>query len=166
VFWSNYGLNGFISLPLNYKTSVRIDSTLFQLRLFLNNTLDTFVSFSTSRYFGTATLYVSDPWCPAGPASIYSIRMTTLPYVNSSSFNGPLIQFGVYDAVYVPYNFNLTFDIFPTAVSSVLTNILHFTQDGSDASRVPGMIFCIILFFSCLFCCWNHATSSDYFNSN
>lgn len=142
---SNEGLNSSTALPLNYKTSVRIEASGLQLRIFLNNTLDSFSTLSGTRYSGIATLYVSDPWYPAATAYLSSINMATLPYVNASSFTGSLKQFGVYDATVVPQNYSLSFDIIPTAISSNLTNLIHYTQDGTDnfatvgsPCRIPG----------------------------
>jgi hypothetical protein len=52
--------------------------------------------------------------------------MTPLPYVSASAFSGPLMPCGVYDAVYVPQNFSLSFDLIATSTSAGWLNIINY----------------------------------------
>ena len=76
------GIFGSSSLPLNSRTSVRVEAVGKYLMMFLNNTLDRMVAVNGTRLYGNATAMLSNPWFPAAPASISHIRMSSL--INST----------------------------------------------------------------------------------
>ena len=60
-------------------TKVRLEAVGSEMRLFLNEVLDNkIILVSRTRYSGSATLYVSDPWHYPAAASVSSIVMTAL----------------------------------------------------------------------------------------
>ena len=72
------GFYGGSSLPLNGKTSVRLEAVGQYLMLFLNNTLDRMMAVNGTRVFGNASVLLSNPWFPSAEVSMSSIRMSSL----------------------------------------------------------------------------------------
>ena len=76
------GISASSSLPLNSKTSVRVEAVGKYLMLFLNNTLNRMVAVNGNRFSGEATAVLSNPWDPPAQASISHIQMSSL--INST----------------------------------------------------------------------------------
>ena len=135
------------ALPLNATTNVRVEAFGRDVFLFLNNSVDSMVTVSADRIFGEATLYVSDPWHSAAPASVGSIQMksiTGLSEVAGRDFSGSLWKYAVRERTTVPANFALSFDIKPFKISPEWTSIIHYTKDKTNAGpggRIPGTAF-------------------------
>ena len=85
TFKANEGFYGGVKLPLNSKTQVRFEAVGQYLMMFLNNTLDRMMAVNGTRYFGNATLFISNPLIPSAAASISSIRLSSL--INSTITN-------------------------------------------------------------------------------
>ena len=146
---SNDGISSsYAALPLNCVTNVRVEALGRQLHLYLNNTLDSAIFLSGDRVYGDAILYVSDPWHPAAIGTISPIELDQICELTQDAVHtstSTLSRFLTFNRTTVPENYSLSFDITPTGISSVWTNILHYTKDNSDGGaaggRMPGKIF-------------------------
>jgi len=142
---ANEGITSSVrSLPLKAKTSVRVEAVGKEVRLFLNNTLDSRVSVSADRLYGKATAYVSDPWVTPAKASIASINLSSINSFTSvpvSDVNGPLTSGAAFEKTTVPQNFSLSFDLTPTEIIGSHQSIIQYSGDGSRFSRMPAIFF-------------------------
>lgn len=131
-------------MPLHHVTKVTIEAVGRFIHLYLNQTRDSIIELSSGRIYGDAYLYVSDPWSIPAIATISPVKMEALSEFTKSPVHtatSPISRLLTYTKTTVPENYNLSFEITPTRVSSDRANILHFSKDGSDAgpgSRIPG----------------------------
>lgn len=136
-----YGFDSENSLPPYSKTAVRLDAIGRELYLYLNGTLDLKIIVPSDRIFGNASLYVSD-----SPSISKYPNMIELSNTDPATFPNalyPLAQQTIPSyTVTIPTNYNITFDLTPTGIQSNWSNILQYSQDNTDASGIPGLIFC------------------------
>jgi len=141
ISW-NDGFDSFASLPLNQTTNVRLEAAGPYIILYLNNTVDNFVTLGGVRSSGQATLFVSDPWHTPASAKIGPIQMTPISeieFLQSKAFNGRLSKAAAFEeTAVVPVNYSLSFDITPSGTTSDWANIIHYTRSMSDLVRMPG----------------------------
>jgi hypothetical protein len=68
------------------------------------------------------------------------IKSFQLKPVQTSSSAESIVSKGKYEGeVFVPVNFELTFNLFVRSVPTTRVNILHYTATGDDTSRIPAI---------------------------
>ena len=146
-------------LPLDQKTNIRLEVFGRQARLYLNGTFDSALELAVDVPFGRANLIVpqfhskpsrTDPSARGsiGLISIKSISEFTPQPTNVHTTTSVIRPFLTNTKTTVPQNFSLSFNITPTAIENELTNILHYTQDGTDdgpVGRIPSKLHLVIL---------------------
>ena len=153
----NDGMDSFASLPLHQTTNVRLEAAGSYIVLYLNNTVDNYMTLGGVRSSGQATLYASNRWNSPASAKIGSIQMTPISSIDylevkaskeAKALNGQLSLAAAYEETTVPVNYSLSFDITPSGTTtSVWSSIIHYTSNlptskKPDLGRMPG-IFCI-----------------------
>lgn len=143
---STLSINEFIStpaLPPNARTAIRMEAVGRDVYVFFNNSLVTLKMTRSDRISAeSAFLYVSNPLHTPAPASISAVTMTAISALSSrpvSAFNGPVAPGIAFEKTGVPANYSLSFDIIPKGYLPSWTSILHYTNDNTDASRIPGI---------------------------
>ena len=90
VSWDE-GIASSYSLPLNRKTSVRIEAVGKTLSLFLDGVLKDQTLLSGNRIFGKGRMYMSDPWYQPAKAAISNVNLysASSPAYNTASCSPP-----------------------------------------------------------------------------
>jgi hypothetical protein len=126
---------------------VKVEAVGREMAIFLNNTLTEFKIFSSDRFSGNATVFVSSPWYRPALASISSMNMKAISSLSGHSsfdYSGPIIPKVILEKVFVPTDYAFTFDITPHSIVSETSSVIHFSLDGSDTGpkgRSPGLSF-------------------------
>lgn len=124
------------TLRLYETTLVKIQAIYNQVQIFYNGTSVANQTLSSPRTSGSASLVSGDPSFNLATANLGPISITSL-FVHPLQPN--LVSQSTPQNVTVPANYTLTFNLTPLVISSGLTNILQYSADKSDFSRLPGV---------------------------
>jgi hypothetical protein len=135
-----------MALPMNQTTFVQLQAIGAEVSLFFNGTLAGFYEAPGTRFSGSAYHYVSNTWHAPAPALLSSIQMlpttaTSVRLATSQVSNGQKTKPTYRGKVNVPSNYVLSFNITPSGINHAWTNIMHFTKDNTDGSRMPSIYF-------------------------
>ena len=143
---STEGIDSTIALPLNQMSIVRIEAVGGEVRLFVNNAIDSIVFLSADRIYGDATLFVSNPWEDPATGTISPISMTSISQFSEKywthSTTSVIKPFLTFNKTTVPQNFSVSFDITPTGIVQYgHANILHYSRNGKKSGSSPLSTF-------------------------
>lgn len=150
-----WGVSTTQSLPLGKRTVVSIVIFNGKANIYFNGNLVVAAFTNQARPSGRASVYMSDP--SSAPASAI-LKAFSLKYLAENPFpdvylpilfkrisNKPLVKGTFLGLQNVTENYNLSFTIRPRGIRPVLTNIMHFTKDGTGCgtpgSRMPAVYF-------------------------
>lgn len=101
--------------------------------------VSTTISSSTVTSTSSKTITTSSVVVPTSTTAQETSKTTTAVAPSYTASNADLLARSQPVAAFVPENFALTFDITPSGViNGEFGSIIHFTQDDTDVSRVPG----------------------------
>jgi hypothetical protein len=94
------------------------------------------------RITGTSILHISDPWYEPADALISNIMMLPFLSIEADLLPTPTqLAPNQLGKVIIRADFSLSFDLLPNEVISKTGSILHFSNNGHDGSRMPGIWF-------------------------
>jgi hypothetical protein len=139
-----YPATGFhYRIPIGFTSRIQYNVVGDKVDLIINGTVCNFMTLPGEPFSGNGYLHISNPWSP--PANVKMVPISSLTPL--LSLETPLMETPTlisprpFGKVYVPANFSLSFDITPKGTVYVHGSILHFTGNGKDNSRLPGIWF-------------------------
>jgi hypothetical protein len=144
-----YPATGFhYGIPIGFTSRIQYNVVGDKVDLIINGTVCNFMTLPGEPFTGNGYLHISNPWSPPANATISNVKMVPISSLTPLlSLERPVIETPTkisprpFGKVYVPANFSLSFDITPKGTVYVHGSILHFTGNGKDNSRLPGIWF-------------------------
>ena len=105
------------------------------IKLYLNGTLSQTFTTSGWRYSGKAFLYTSNPWYAPAFANLADLSLVSY----SDQLEPTLVKSATPQSAFVPFNYELSFNITPLATHPGFAYILHYSANQQDNSRIPAI---------------------------